>query len=100
MADEVRERVRQGELDALSDPSFLLHLLADGPTAGWWLEGIEQCAWTIVADLAPSVSDFDYWSAQQGFPSYLVLARRLRSALPSACPEIDTALATLETYST
>jgi hypothetical protein len=42
-AEELRERLQRGDLDALLDPSFLLHLLGDGPFAEWWAEGIRPC---------------------------------------------------------
>jgi hypothetical protein len=97
MMDDLRERIRRGDLSALADPALPLLLLADGPTAEWWEEGSERCAralWNALVRLGADGGD-PAWSDDV---SHLDRARRLRALLPSVLPEVDEALAVLERY--
>jgi len=71
--EDLRERIRRGDLEALADPALSLHLLADGPTAGWWHEGVvacaakvqRRCSWQLSGEQLADV--FDQWAAEARF---------------------------------
>jgi hypothetical protein len=98
MADDLRERVVAGDLDALLDPALELHLLANVPTAFWWSEAVRSCAHSLNSKLVPLVLERDCdamfdWKAEP-----LDMTRQLRALLPNAPPKLDAALAVLERY--
>ncbi len=116
-ADDLRARIRAGELAALSDPALPLHLLADGPGVDWWRTGCYLALKRLQARLQgkPELRGFILTSEDQPplnlGPGVIVLrpqvatraelladCRRLRALLPSAPPEVDEALAVLERY--
>lgn len=47
MADDLLERVRKGNFEAIADPSLMLHLF-EQPSAAWWWEGASTAADLLV----------------------------------------------------
>jgi hypothetical protein len=108
MADDLRERIRRGDLAALADPSLPLHLLAE-PEAEWWQFGRRRLSITllnrvhelVLAHLAQTGDDRCDAVRRSLFSQQLAnldLARHLRALLPSVPAEVDAALAVLERY--
>ena len=99
------ERVRSGELAALTDPSFGLHMLAE-PDADWWLEGAEKYIETIAVGYVGMIGDSKLvWHRHTIYnsivraPSWRAAVKRLRlvrSWISYAKPEVDAAFEVLE----
>jgi hypothetical protein len=102
--DDLCERIRAGDADALLDPAFELHLLADGPRADWWREGAEKCAkklvglliWRLRTQPGPVVALRE--RERQRSRSQVEYALRLRPLVNELPDDMAEALDKLERY--
>ncbi len=99
MADDLRRYIRQGDLDALLDPTLPLLLVADGPTVQWWQEGAAFCAERICVELAAPLRRPDCvvvveaWARAHGTRDSKRLATGLRLIANTEVFGLDEALA-------